>query len=148
MNANACSVPPRSLFHSNLKLVNSTPVIVLAKAVAASESSSASHYEFRLETIRSLKGQAPKTFSVTGYAAGSMQNSLDDFNGHKQPQFWAFDAGNTIQRGDCVARGIFQVGENYLVFLRKASHTRSYENIRVSDDLWLQVVELLIAHEH
>lgn len=143
----ACTIPPRTLSESNLELVQTTNVITLAKVVGSKSTGPGHFYKFTFETVRALKGTPPRTFELVGYDQ-SQAKGPGDFSGHNAPEFWAFDSGNTIQPGDCVAHGIFQSGETYLIFLRKASHYRAYENVRSETDLWLRTVQVLIHAEN
>ncbi|MBL4680370.1 MAG: hypothetical protein JKY88_06555 [Pseudomonadales bacterium] len=143
----ACSIPPQTLYQSNEQLVRSTPVITLAKVENREGDGKYNQYEFTFKSTLSLKGKAPDTFILIGYEASNVSEAPADFGDHKKPEFWAFDSGNTIQPGDCTAYGLFSVGQEYLIFLRPKSHYRSYENIKQNDDLWLEVVQLLIEYE-
>ena len=142
----ACSVPPRTLSDSNEELVRSTRVVVLAKAVSTGGVGPGGFSTFQFEPVRALKGDPPKAFELRGYDSERVKGPAD-FASHTDPAFWAYDSGNTIQPGDCIAHGVFQVGETYLIFLREASHYRAYENVRSDGDLWLRVVQLLIDSE-
>jgi len=93
-----------------------------------------------------LKGIDPKVFKLEGYASDRVK-SPGDFSAHQSAEFWALDAGNTIQPGDCVAYGLYELGQEYLVFLRKDSHIRAYENVKTETDLWLRVVKALVEHQ-
>ena len=43
--------------------------------------------------------------------------------------------------------GIFHLGETYLLFLREQGHIMGFENVRSSEDLWLKVVEQIVAEQ-
>jgi hypothetical protein len=151
-SAFACVAPRPGMYDRNKELVESSEYIVVAKAIKVSvpTQSQATRWpvaEFSFEAVRILKGNPPPRFFLVGMDARKVKGIPKDFNGHRNPDFWAFDGGNTIQPGDCVSYGLFEVGQTYLVFQRKQSHSRSYENIRTKDDLWLAVVDLLVKEQ-
>ena len=139
----SCTILPAHLNDRPADLVDSTPAIVLARAVSFTDPDGGSLATFTFEAVRTLKGNPPKSFRLDGYHAKKV-GSPGDFQQHKDPKFWAFEAGNSIQPGNCQAHGLFEVGQTYLIFLRRDSHYRAYENIRSPEDLWLKVVETLI----
>ena len=144
----SCVVAPDSMWDSNQELVNSTPHIALARVTDFQPGKTGwVHGKFEFEVIENLKGNPPTTFSLDGYQYGKIEVAPGDFKEHKDPAFWAYDAGNSILPGDCSAYGIFYKGGQYLIFFRDESHPRAFEEIASAKDLWLSVVNLLIQDE-
>lgn len=143
----SCYVPPQHLLDDPADLVARTDSIVLARATAESGHEGDTRSRFSFELIRVLKGEAPEDFILSGFSASEMEHPPGDFHGHRNPEFWVSKIGNSIQPGDCVAYGIFEVGRTYLVFLGNLSHYQAYENIQSDDDLWLEFVEATIEEQ-
>jgi hypothetical protein len=148
-SASACTIRPSALYEGNEDLVRRTPAIVMARVTKIGTTPGDGRggrgaVDVTFETVSILKGQDPRRFTLKGYLSNRVEGH-GDFAAHGAPEFWAYDVGNTIQPGDCVAYGMFELGQQYLIFLRNDSHVRAYENIRVENDLWLRVVRLLIA---
>ena len=144
----ACTVPPRYLLLTNSELVRNSTSIVLAKAVERGNSEN--EYippEFTFSVEKTIKGKSTKTIKLNGFEANKMGGNPSDFQGHLMPEFWAFDAGNSIQPGDCSAYGLFELGKSYLLILTKESHPRAYEEIKSEDDLWFKTVQVLVKEQ-
>ncbi|MEW5250574.1 hypothetical protein [Microbulbifer discodermiae] len=139
----ACFAPPAYLMESDARLVANTPIIVLATAMneIPTKEDRLPSFEFQVKEI--LKGNPPENFTLNGYSAKEQENGPGDFQNHLMPHFWAFNTGNSIQPGDCEAYGLFEVGQEYLIFLRRNSHPRAYEKISTKKDLWYKVIKLL-----
>ncbi len=148
----ACSAPYAALFVPDWKAVASAEGIVLAKVVGSEPAiyqprSERREAVFHFETIEVIKAPGPQRFDLSGYEAAKRKKVVGDLDGHRSPEFWADNASNTVSPGDCESYGVFAVGETYLIFLMKGSHRRGYENIRSEDDLWLNVVKLLVRND-
>jgi hypothetical protein len=117
--------------------------IVLAEA-KANLSSDNRRTEFLFETKEVLKGDAPESFKLEGFSRRDHVDILEDFDGHTDPQFWAYPYGNSIMTTFCSVMGVFEVGRTYLVIDTDMGHFKGYENIRSEDDLWLKVIRLLV----
>ena len=146
-HALACSIPPDHLYENNEILVRSTPTIVLATPENYQDHPEFHVPVFTFTTNRVLKGTAPQTFELPGYIASNIEQYPKDHDGHLDPAFWAYDAATSIQPGDCIAYGIFQLGEQYLIFLRTESHRRAFEMVRSDQDLWYKAVMRLIQDQ-
>jgi len=146
LNVFACTVPPRTLLQSDEDLVSRSPNIALAKAQRQGNSDN-NYVKFAFNTVETIKGKVPKEFYLEGFSAKETEDSPGDFSGHKMPEFWAFSAGNSILPGDCNAYGLFEIGKTYLIFYGGPTHVRSFEQISSKDDVWLNVVKLLIERE-
>jgi hypothetical protein len=148
----ACSAPYAELFVPDWKIVSKAEGVVLARVVGFEPAVHKPRSErrdaiFHFQTTETLKGQAPQQFDLSGYSALERKDVPGDFDGHRMPKFWADNSSNSVSPGDCESYGIFAVGETYLIFLMKGTHRRGYENIRSEDDLWLQVVRLLVVND-
>ncbi len=142
----ACVVPPTTLLSSDRELISRSPNIALAE-ISKHESDNSKYIDtFSFTTVKVIRGEVPKTFNLKGYLASEEEN-FGDFSKHQQPVFWAFSAGNSVMPGDCSAYGIYEVGKTYLIFFNELSHIRSFEEIKSKDDLWLNVVKLLIKED-
>lgn len=146
----ACSVPPRTLSLTNSDLVRSAEIVVLAKAInyTAKNETRSRILDFTFEVEKILKGGPEKIISLPGYNASEIENSPGNFGNHMNPEFWAFDAGNSIQLGNCVAYGLFETGKSYLLIIASKSHTRAYEQVSSLDDLWYKTIEVLVLNEN
>ena len=146
----ACSYMPPSLFESDEILVDGADAIVMARVVGFEPevhrpASQPRMAVFHFESVQVLKGEPPPRFDLQGFLATEGRDHRGDFEAHSMPEFWARHAANSGMPGDCNAYGMFSEGETYLIFLRKHSHLRAFENIRSEEDLWLKVVRLLVA---
>ncbi len=145
--AHPCSIAPKGLIEEPRSLVRNTNTIVLAKAVSfvPDEFSSLYAATVTFEPVRFLKGRHRGEIEVIGQVVTGDQPAPNDFDGHRDPVFWAFYVGNSGTPGDCLAYGVFHIGETYLLFLRPQSNFKSFENIQSPDDFWLTVVERIVA---
>jgi len=143
-NSLACFVPPFTLLSSDRELVARSPNIALAKVIKQKKSNY--FYDFTFVKVESIRGEVPKKFTLKGYSTKSEEN-LGDFSKHQDPIFWAFASGNSVLPGDCRAYGIFEVSKTYLIFFNETSHVRSFEEIQSKDDIWLNVVKLLVKQD-
>jgi len=145
-SASACLIRPHYLYASNQELVRHTPELLSRVSQALTQTPRIARSLTSLfETVSVVKGHDPKRFTLLGFVSNRV-GGPGDFDAHKAPEFWAFDVGNTIQPGDCRAYGMYALGQQYLIFLRKDSHVRAYENVKTEQDLWLRVVKVLVAH--
>src|SRR5215469_5201837 len=145
-SASACLIRPHYLYASNQELVRHTPRILIARVTSINANAKDREIvDASFETVSVVKGRDPKRFTLLGFVSNRV-GGPGDFDAHKAPEFWAFDVGNTIQPGDGRAYGMYALGQQYLIFLRKDSHVRAYENVKTEQDLWLRVVKVLVAH--
>jgi hypothetical protein len=133
---------------SDRELVKSADAIVLARVTSIEPAITIPVEKHRkaivhLEVTESIKGVAEPRLILKGYERDSRAPQEPDFNSHHEAEFWAGHASNSVSPGDCRHYGIFSLHGTYLIFIRKDSHWRAFENIRSEDDLWLQVVRLL-----
>ena len=142
-----CSAAPEGLVEEPRALVNNTSTIVLAKAISFEPVNGGYPNEATVtfEPIRFLKRRHRGEIQVVGQIVTGYHPDPNDFDGHRDPNFWAFSEGNSGTPGDCQAYGVFHIGETHLLFLRPQSNYKSFENIQSPDDFWLQVVERIIA---
>jgi len=136
----ACSVPPSHWSASVEEMVRSTPTIVLARATREVEDGNWRVFHF--ESISSLKGEAPATFSLRTVRGGQNRG---DYSQHQDPLFWGREfAGNYVDPGSCTAYGQFSVNETYLVFVGGPDYPKSYEIVRSEQDFWFRVVSATV----
>lgn len=136
----ACTAPPPHWKDSPYTMVIDTPTIVLAKAVRVDREDVWSTVRF--EVIETLRGEPPEQFSLRGW---SEIGQLGDFTGHRDPHFWVDNGGGSVAPGDCKAYGVFEAGQEYLIFLDGPNYPRSFENVRSKEDLWYQTVVAALA---
>lgn len=140
----ACEAQPRSQRIPSAELVAAAQIIVLARAaeVTGQTSDRSGGPIMRLETLETLKGAAPETFTL--HVTFDPTNAArPDFNGHRDPIFWhgySFNPNDT----HCGIDPELELGATYLVFLDHP-HIRGYERIETEDDLWLGAVRAMIA---
>lgn len=102
----------------------------------------------KFETVKAVRGHPSSHFSLH---ARFGDESLGDLSGHRDPRFWRFGFGahtalrNTFPLSSCGDFvGMFNVGEQYLVFLDGPDYPTRYENVKSEDDLWyLTVVDVI-----
>ena len=143
----ACSVPPAGMYEDYHSLVQNTPGIVLAVVVSTGEEKGSFLPVVTFEIARVLKGRVAEPIRLPGYVIEDPSIPADDYDSHHDPKFWAFTHGNSSTPGDCQMYGIFHLGETYLLFLREQGHIMGFENVRSSEDLWLKVVEQIVAEQ-
>ena len=143
----ACFATPEEQIVPAKMLLDRSRTIVLAKVEKAEilgRDSISVRYHFR--EIRSLKGDAPETFTIDGVSS-AYGDSLDDFEHHYSEDFWADAGGRSWNDTDCVIYPSFAVGGTFLVFLDKPYHRKSFEIIIRTHggegvrDKWLTWVE-------
>ena len=143
----ACSGTPQEQVVPANELVKRTKTIVLAKVEKAEilgKESIAVRYYFR--EIRSLKGDAPETFTIDGVSL-AYGGSLDDFEHHYSDAFWKDVGGRSFHDTDCVIYPSFAVGGIFLIFVEAPFHRKSFECIIRTHggegvrDKWLTWVE-------
>ncbi|MEO1020011.1 MAG: hypothetical protein AAFY56_20325 [Pseudomonadota bacterium] len=84
-------------------------------------------------------------FEYSGYGPDGDLGVNGDFDGHRDPDFWASPHGNSGLTGTCEIFGLFEVGKTYLMFLDGKPHFKAFENIQSDDDFWLSVVRAALA---
>ena len=139
----ACFVPNKAISHSDMKLVDRTESIVLAKVVG--QKKGYAYDVFTFQTIENIKGNAPWEFVLNGFSVKHKSYSIvdSDFRGHKSLD-WANGVTNSLEDSDCEAYGYFEEGQTYLIFNSKPTHKKAYEQIVEKEDLWLKWVKLLV----
>ncbi len=150
-SAMACFMPPHYLSDHHTELVMTTETIVIARAVERTREGNGAVFTF--QTLEVLKGHALPQFELYGFESdGWLAREMGyasrstDFDGHRSAEFWAWSAGNSAMLTSCFLAGFFELGETYLLFLRDDPHRRAYENIREDDDLWLQVIRMVVEN--
>ena len=143
----ACFATPKEQIVPAKELIERTKTIVLAKVEKAEVLEADSigvRYHFR--EIRSLKGDAPETFTIDGVSSaysGPMGNS----DHHYDKDFWKDHGGRSWHDTDCVIYPSFVVGGIFLIFLEEPYHRKSFELIvrthggKGIRDKWLTWVE-------
>jgi hypothetical protein len=140
-HAFACTAAPANWSDDPYSMVIDTQTIVLAKATRVDRDGKWTTARF--ETIESLRGTPPESFSLRGWFQAER---VYDFSGHRDPGFWVSNVdGSAVAPGDCNAYGVFESGQNFLIFLDGPVHPRSFENVRSSEDLWYQTVSAAVA---
>ena len=125
----ACSETPQAQIVPAKELIKRTKTIVLAKVEKAEilgKESIDVRYYFR--EIRSLKGDAPETFTIDGISL-AYSGSLDHFGHHYSDDFWKDGGGRSWHDTDCVIHPSFAVGGIILIFLEVPFHKKSFECI-------------------
>lgn len=143
-----CSYFPEPL--RDKELVSGATSIVLAQVVSfepavSRPASKRKMASFNFVVIETLKGETPTALSLNGFSDRERLDAPGDFTGHRSPAFWAMQSSNSVSPGDCDFYGIFRQQETYLIFIVPGGHPRAFENIRSGEDLWLNVVRLLIS---
>ncbi|NCT41613.1 MAG: hypothetical protein GW778_08140 [Alphaproteobacteria bacterium] len=163
-NGFACLVAPLQQIVSADELIDRTQRIVLAKAISSKLSPETNRrdkddtIEYEFEVVEVIKGTIDKSFKIP---FGSRIQSPKDFNsftkiptvssspvlpgqltepGHGQELFWNSEAGRVMNSPDCAIYPSFNVGYQYLIFLDKPYHRKSFELIG-SEDKWLAYVK-------
>lgn len=91
-----------------------------------------------------LKGSGASRMSVVYGRAETPVNRPENF--HDSKAFWDdAQAGRAKLQSDCRIVTTFQPGAQYLVFLG-GDHVKAYEEIKRSDDRWLDYVRSEIAN--
>ena len=143
----ACFSTPEEQIVCTKELIDRTKTIVLArveKAEVLDKDSIAVRYYFR--EIRSLKGNAPETFTIDGVSS-AYNGSMDNFEHHYSEAFWKDRGGRSWHDTDCVIYPSFTVGGTFLIFLEAPFHIKSFEFITRTHggdgvrDKWLTWVE-------
>lgn len=130
----ACAPAP-TLSHA--ELVATAPVIVLARAVAATETG------VTFERLEALKGTPPPVFDIAG--AEERAYGPSDMDGHRALTWWE----NKMLRAGiwtgCGVSASFEIGRDYLLFPGTAHPYAQAEIAAPEGDLWLAGVRALIA---
>lgn len=143
----ACFSTPDEQIVPAKELIDRTKTIVLAtveKAEIIEKDSIAVRYHFR--EIRSLKGDAPGTFTLDGVSS-AYSGPMDNFEHHYSEAFWEDGGGRSWHDTDCVIYPSFSVGGIFLIFLEEPFHRKSFELIIRTHggegvrDKWLTWVE-------
>ena len=140
----SCFGLPADVTSSPSNLVLKADYIVLAEAKKELSGDGTYPTEFLFETKEVLKGEAPDQFKYYGFKRTEDQGTLEDFDAHKNPRFWAYGYGNSTSPAWCGVYGIFEEGQTYLIIDSDKGHLKGYENIRSEDDLWLGAIRLLV----
>lgn len=136
----ACENIPESQTQSINQLVSRSQNIVLAQAKKP-EIGSDGFFTVEFEVNDVLKGSQWSNFILQGKAA-TPDKLGNDFNKHNDLQFWAYlNTGNFFRDKDCNLYGYFERGRQYLIFLDKPFHPKSFELISSQDDGWLKEVK-------
>ncbi|HEB26702.1 MAG TPA: hypothetical protein ENI05_02845 [Porticoccus sp.] len=144
-NATACFAPPLEQHVRPLELISRTERIVLAKVINASSEKNSYEVLYKFETIKTLKGKVRDTFTIEGHPL--YQGGMTNFNNHSDPDFWEESWGRESNDADCEIYPSFSVGAIFLIFLDRPYHSKSFENIILTNgdknikDKWLQYVE-------
>ncbi|CAI3801374.1 hypothetical protein [Rheinheimera sp. MM224] len=101
--------------------------------------------DFVFKVDETLRGKERSLLKLRGadmdYKGDFYKSSFHEWAGkHHVAEFWSFLADNGADFGDCVNRGYYRVGMQYLIFLNDDSLRRSFEPIRSADDLWLSTI--------
>ncbi|MEO0442292.1 MAG: hypothetical protein AAFZ92_00920 [Pseudomonadota bacterium] len=129
---------------SHQQLVERTDTIALATALAP-QRINGDIYVIPFRVVERIKGSPPLRFEITGLRADDSQANAD-FNRHNDLKFWVYaNTGNFKRTSDCNIYGYFRANRQYLVFIDKPHHPRSFELITADDDAWLAEVKKIVA---
>ncbi len=160
IQVHACIIAPRSSATHHAELINRTKTIVLAEAIGF-EPLSHDSYRYQFKTIEILKGTAEKRFMLETHSYYKFDKKIIkelltakpdpavsyDFDGHRALMFWDRAMGTGGRVGilpNCRISPFFFLGRQYLIFLEKPFHNKSFEQIEKKDDLWLSAVRKVI----
>jgi len=126
-------------------LIGRTANIVLARAERA-ELLPDPRVRYLFRTVEVLKGKPRRTFTLTFnswiYRLGEFDT---DFDKHRDGRFWDRRASRQWNAPDCKMAPNFVIGRQYLLFVDKPYHWKSFEKIVDSDkDRWLRAVRTVI----
>jgi hypothetical protein len=118
-DASSCYLPTSELHMTPSRLVNETPVIVRAKVISTDKGGAVEYAKqpgsYRFQVTEVIQGTSATTTDLPGDLDPS---SIWDtnFSDHKDPSFWANNAGRLGNIGDCqiLPAAEFIVGQTYL----------------------------------
>ena len=94
--------------------------------------------KYTFEALEILKGGKHSKFEILGYSGLKGDESYES---HTNDLFWKKMGGRTSNHfASCVTMPNFDIGYNYLVFVDKPYHRKSFELIVDEEDKWLQYV--------
>ena len=138
--ASACDKIPESQTQSINQLITRTNNIVIAQAKKP-EIGGDGLYTVEFEVSDVLKGSQWSNFILQGKPT-TPDKLGNDFNKHGDLQFWAYlNTGNFFRDKDCNLYGYFERGRQYLIFIDKPFHPKSFELISSQEDSWLKEVK-------
>lgn len=144
--ASACLSAPSEQTVPYPELIGRTANIVLARAERAELLPDRSvRYLFR--TVEVLKGKPRRAFTLTLDSSWITHvRGLDtDFDKHRDGRFWDRRESRQWNAPDCKMAPNFMIGRQYLLFVDKPYHRKSFEQVTDPDrDRWLQATRTVI----
>lgn len=139
--ASACFIPKKETRVDAKTLVKRSSDIVLAKVTNVSEPKDGKA-EYTFEVVEAVKGKKSGELVMSGHAPDGDSN---DFEGHKDVNFWKASSGRARTNPDCSVSASFEVGKQYLLFPSEPFHVKGFELVASAEDPWLTKVKKIIT---
>lgn len=146
-NAICCPAIPPEEYTPYTDLIHGTTRIALGSLQNSKVLQDGSR-EYLFKTTKVVKGSVGETFTVVdvdiGVAISSENNS--DYEGHTKKEFWEnpyFGRGQSFI--DCKIHPVFNQGDQYLIFLDKPYHWKSFERVATLQDKWFVEVSTVVS---
>ena len=133
--AYSCFLPPEDQRVPYCKLIERTANIVYARAIKVKKNITPHiSYKYEFKILETLKGKNTEKFvSIIGWPPVVIDAKLDD---HTKKRFWRDGWGRTHAFTDCKIYPDFELNKNYLLFIDKPYHRKSFEAIKAKNDSW------------